>query len=942
MRRNLIAAVVAGAAALAGCRSEVCTPGSTQACTGPGACSGGQACEPNGKSWGPCNCGSAGGTAQGGGGGGGGAGAGGGAAGGDSDAGSDGGLEGRADGGAVDCFDDTDCPDPRFFTCNTTTSRCEPSCRSNNDCIAAARGIYALEECDGGLGCRCDEARCVVALCSADSDCGATLACRSGACIAPPPVAAVASCALTPDRAVLKAGAQQKFSVLAFDATGRPVVLKSGVTWTAAAGGTVLGAGNSATFTAGNAATASTAGVIATIGTLSCSADVETLDGTVAAGELGVLVTDDLSARPVTGATIVVSDATGATVGTSATTGGNGYAKLTGITGTKVNVTAFSASYDYLTIANYDLTGSRFLSFVVRRHQVDKHGGQKGTFTDVPDSGNLHLAFSGMSIAGSLTDLSSSLLFGYPVTTQVKIGTAVDFPDAGLAAGTYLSFAQQPIKSSTWARGLAGVCSGAGAQTSIAAGTCGTRSGWAIAIDPPLGDVPIDVLGSGLGNINYGALVPRVIPLFRSGSSSILRDVEFTLANTPVDSNGVPQIANAGNAGYTVRDHTFSPPGAVRLAFNFVTRVPDLPRYRNTYFDLVTLMGAANVAGRGVVPLGFGAAVNVAPQDAKTDKESDLPAPGLVHLRMAPSHHGIESGEYGVLLQATSQPANDVNPPATSALYARLSANALRFDPTGVLPLDVAASSGQFPLLPEGARYNFTSISSAGITGRTFRIPGFTTGAANPVTLVRVAFTDDFVHRWVVLADPLDVSATGFTLPQPPAAHVDRTFALGMTTSGRSSMLVQTLRLSSDPTATPATLLAYRQLVEANSTNADRVTDFTVAFASIDYGRPTVQWQTPVDGGTIAHGATAVVKVDRFRVGSTAADDGYVKVSFTGGTGCPDVSGNVDSSMGKGEIDIVIPVTCLGASISARARLVDVNGADLNPPVSNQITITVN
>lgn len=36
---------------------NVCVPGSTQACVGPGACAGGQSCLPNGSSFGPCDCG---------------------------------------------------------------------------------------------------------------------------------------------------------------------------------------------------------------------------------------------------------------------------------------------------------------------------------------------------------------------------------------------------------------------------------------------------------------------------------------------------------------------------------------------------------------------------------------------------------------------------------------------------------------------------------------------------------------------------------------------------------------------------------------------------------------------------------------------------------------------------------------------------------------------
>lgn len=46
-----------GAARQAAPPVRACVPGATQACTGPGACAGGQACLPDGSAYGPCDCG---------------------------------------------------------------------------------------------------------------------------------------------------------------------------------------------------------------------------------------------------------------------------------------------------------------------------------------------------------------------------------------------------------------------------------------------------------------------------------------------------------------------------------------------------------------------------------------------------------------------------------------------------------------------------------------------------------------------------------------------------------------------------------------------------------------------------------------------------------------------------------------------------------------------
>lgn len=49
-----------GEAASAGIGARVCTPGQTQVCVGPAACPGGQVCQNDGASWGPCDCGGSG------------------------------------------------------------------------------------------------------------------------------------------------------------------------------------------------------------------------------------------------------------------------------------------------------------------------------------------------------------------------------------------------------------------------------------------------------------------------------------------------------------------------------------------------------------------------------------------------------------------------------------------------------------------------------------------------------------------------------------------------------------------------------------------------------------------------------------------------------------------------------------------------------------------
>ena len=861
----------------------------------------------------------------------------------------DGGTGGGAGG---QCFENTDCPDSQLFFCNTTTSTCEPSCRTKADCTAAVRGEFALAYCDNSsLGCQCDEGKCVGSLCSSDADCG-TQVCRNGACVADPAQSTVAKCSITPDFQLLPAGGKAKFWVSAWDSANNPIVLKSGATWSGSNGmSTTSGAGNSAEFTAGSTpTTGAVTGVTAAFGTINCTAQVQIVAATASSGIVAV-VTDELTGRPISNATVMVSDVTtGADLG-NVTSGTNGVYTVT-VTGTpaKVTVTAFHADYNYLTIGNYDTAGaSRVLSMVLRRNQTDKYGGQKGTFKDVPQTSNVHAGIAGMSLAGSITDLSLTQLLGPSEPTDITIGTAINQQDVPVPAGVYLGFTEQVIKSTVSAQGLAGVCkntSGAPDETAIAAGTCGTRTAWALAGDVPLGDLPIDAFAGGTNNIDFGKVLSRIIPIFKRFNSSVVRDVKYTLKNTPVV-NGKQDFSDTSS--FTTADHDFD---QMPLAFNFATRVPALPKFKNTYVDGVVLLGGANMIGQGVVPLGIGVAVNTTPVDDKTDTQASLPATGLVSTRMAPTHHGLEGQEYGVVALALSlKSVTDSSAGvATSGIYGRISNNQLKFDPAGATPVDLGSTFMDFP---EGGKFNFTATAQPGLPARTFRIalPTAYTVSLAGTTFVRAVFTDSLDHRWVVYADAAEAnSATGpgVRLPAPPSAFQDRTFASGTTNVGpRAPMLVQTIRLNSNPTGT-GTAVTYRGLVELNDTNYDRITQFLTGFAFIDVGRPDVEFKTPATAGsTVAKSSSVVVTVTGFKVGSTAAEDGFVKLSFTGGgcTGTDVIDAKTDTSNGKGEISI--PLSTLGSactgSVTMKATLYDNQStpAPLAPEASTSLAITL-
>ncbi len=859
------------------------------------------------------------------------------------------------DGGDGTCIEDTDCPDPQLFFCNTTTSTCEPSCRTREDCGATRRGQYALDYCAGSLGCQCDEGKCVGSLCSADVDCGSQV-CRNGQCVAPPAASTVAKCQITPDSVILKSGAKAKFWVSAWNAANEPVIVKDGATWSALGGVTTLSGsanGNSAEFTAATTTNNATDAVQAAFGTVTCKAKALVLSPP-AAGRIGVVVFDELSNRPIPAAKVMLTTSAGAVIQQAGQdtvdTGANGFAEVNPGANTTVTVSVFHTGFNYLTVANYTGNGpdANFLALALRRNQLDKYGGYKGTFTSVPATSNVHAGIAGMSLAGSITNLSLTQLLGPSVPTDIVIGSAINQQDVPIPAGAYLGFGDQQIKTNVAGLGLAGTCvdgSGNPDETKIAAGTCGTRTAWALAGDIPLGDLPIDAFAGGVNNINIGQLLSRIIPIFKKFNSSVVRDVQFDLQPTPCTSGGTPPCLQddynfTNDAFFTPKNHVFT---QVPLAFSFAVKLPDVPQFRGTYADGVALIGGANAPGRGVVPLGLGIGVNTNPVDAKTDVQANLPAAGLVQMRMAPTHHGLEGNEYGIVAAALSAKSlTDASSGlALSAIFARVSGNKLVFDPSGATPVDISAQA--FPVFPEGAKYNFVDVAQGALAARTFKFASALTG----VGVVRVSFGDAYDQRWDVLLDAAQAT-TGFVLPKPPGTLRDRTFATGLQASGRSTMLVQAFKLNTAPAGTTGTNITFNGLVELNSNNLDRVTDFLQAFSLMDYAPPKVSFKTPnANPATVAKGSKLVTSVSSFKVGAGATDDGVVKFTFTSGgnpaAGCPEATVATEVQPGNGEVEYTLPMTCTGTSISVRAQLMQPNGAaPVLPDVAATTVITVN
>ena len=857
------------------------------------------------------------------------------------------------DGGQAGCLTDRDCPDPAhpdpmLFMCNKTTATCEPGCINKEDCSASRRGSYAIDACRtdlGGLGCECDEGRCVVSRCSSDRECGA-LVCRNGACVTAPDASSVTRCAITPDLVVLKRGAKAKFSVSAWGATSQPLVPAGHVQWTVAAGSPLTGggAGSSIELTAVTETSEAVLAVEASVGSATCRAKALVLPSAPSgAAQVDVVVVDELSGRPLEGLDVLLSREDGSIIGqdggVTMKTDGRGLATLALPPGlSRYSVTAFGPDHAYVTIANYgpslDGGSPRYLSIVTRRNQTDQYGGAKGVYTDAPQSGNAHLGMAGLSLGGSLNSLSLGQLLGPSVKRDISVGN-LSQTGVAIPSGVSLTIGDSKVKEGYSAQGLAGVCtddSGAPDEAAIAAGACGTRTAWSFVGDVPLNLLPIDTLlgGGNLGDLDVSRLLSRLSPIVSTLSSSVSRDVRFALKRTPHD-GGVPDFSD--ESSFSQVDHPFV---QMPLAFPFVLAVPDLPKYRGAYASSALVIGGANVAGRGPVPLGLGAAVNADGSSRVDPPSQGSLASGQIPLRMAPTHHGLEGSPYTILVAAlVGTGSSDASAtPGGSFILSSMPDNQLPFDPDGRSPVDL--SGFPFPPYPEGAQFNFLDTATAQVPPRSFRfapVPDLTRA-----TVVRVSFADALDHRWEVLLDPADAQR-GFTLPKPPAGHADRLFSLDDASGPRSAMMVHTQSLRS-----AGADLTFANFVELGATNGDRVQDLLVGLSFLDYNRPTVEFSNPVGArATVAKASVVTLKVLRFKLGETSGDDGVVRLTFTPDAGCPAAFLSHETTLGNGLLEYPLPATCVGTDLSVKAELLLPDKVTpVTPPVSATLGLTIN
>ncbi|HCF58357.1 MAG TPA: hypothetical protein DFS52_10240, partial [Myxococcales bacterium] len=563
-----------------------------------------------------------------------------------------------------------------------------------------------------------------------------------------------------------------------------------------------------------------------------------------------VVVVDEMTGRPVAGATVVV-DGGASRIELAAETGVPGSYVTTTALPAKPVVSVFHHDFQYVTLVGVSKTD---LIIPIRRNIDAKSGGFKGSFKNLPTTA-ISAGIAGASIAGSFTDLEVDLLIGEFEETNLQLGS-LSFDNVPLPSGVVIG-----NKTEFRAFGMPGVCDN---EDQVLSGSCGTVAAWGLMGTIPISAVLPIVNDYQAGNgISIGKALASVMPHIGSFKSALARDVTFTLKQ--------------GDPDYTAfTTQEFEP--TVELSLRQTVEVPLLP----SGLDGAVVLSGAQVLGRGLIPLGLTAGTDTNEEFTTADGKVigiDLGAnnavsyhnDGKLTLRMAPSHSGVEGSEYVAITLAL---------PTTGTLAngALATTGLVKFQESMPHTSTVAYDGASFLGFGDSGEYDYRQGEFTGAK--------LVAGA----TINRVVFLGPNTHRWMVYFKEAD-----FSVPVPPTGFEDRTMASGgprASASWRAPYIAQALSLKGG--------VDMDKLFEFNEVTANQIAENTTAFSIYELMTEV----TFVEPANCYAGCSVEAGASTFKVRVTGFDSTKGSVRFEVGpdqeTGAIDADGFASASFSLG------------------------------------------
>ena len=568
----------------------------------------------------------------------------------------------RTDGQAcvysINCAPGSICNDPAdpLYVADAESSICiKVICASDDDCAE-------------GKSCN-PEKICEAPLCQNDSDCSAGNYCSGGECLSRPDASSVASCDVIPDSHAIREGQTAELNATAKNANGAVLGAiefkwtsdKADVAAVAAAvvtGGSASGAAKLTAVVSGNESVA-------------CSGEVTVTNfAELGMGEARVIAVSSQDGSPIEGATVWM-----ATTSTTmmATTAADGSAVFNGVAGDVAHVTTHKSGWQSVSVLS---PGTNDV-FVLASKKPDRTmaGGFRGA-VDLSSTkrADIKLGIAGPALPANVLDLELESLLGDSIETVINapdLGLTdekVDLPGGIMLALGTQTFTDDSESSNLRCQGDAPASGTLGCY--VARAPEGPGAAWVLggqlklsAISSIAGQLSGVLGGGSTDDLPIGDLLTALLPLLRSMSHGVNAGLNTTNHAKVNTTSGMGDCSDSSLASYDSNCRgDFSKYDKISLAVTQRLRllsavaVPKLPKLPSgEYAAGALVIAGAVVPGRGLLPLGLTAGIDVEKEEAADGfvfgadepfgPNSEKLADGEVALAMAPLHSGIESAQ---------------------------------------------------------------------------------------------------------------------------------------------------------------------------------------------------------------------------------------------------------------------------------------------------------
>lgn len=585
---------------------------------------------------------------------------------------------GGNNGGACSGFDE-DCR-----SCRTDGDCCKFSinCAPGSICNDPADPLFVSDSevgicikviCDSNADCdapkTCNREKiCEAPVCQNASDCGAGKCCRAGMCSAECDQGPLASsCEVLSQGSAIKQGDTVTLNAVAKNANGA-ALSNVGFDWTSDNTGAAAVAGNVAT----GGATSGTANVTAKVSgraDLTCTGQTTLKNFADVAGGTARVVFFSDKGEPISGATVYLTDSATTSTGM---TDADGSVTFAGVNGAVAQATAIKAGWQYVSVVQPGTND--ILLNATKKVDITKAGGFRGSVDiSATKRADIKIGIAGPSLPANVLDLQLESLIGDFIDTRI------DAPDlglndevVGLPGGIMFALGSQTFTDDSDSGNLR--CQGdAPGATEIGCyvsrGPDGPSAAWVLAgqlklsaISPIAGQLS-GALGGGGDDLPIGDILTAVLPLLRNlnhGINAGINITSFAKVNAPNQTGNCTDENLADYEDKCIGDFSkyqaIDLAASAELAILSAVQVPTLPRLPDGSFSQAAIiLGGAQVPGRGLVPLGLSAGLDVEndePADGKVfgaeepfGANSDPLDDGFVPLAMATPHSGIEGSQ---------------------------------------------------------------------------------------------------------------------------------------------------------------------------------------------------------------------------------------------------------------------------------------------------------